>query len=163
MTVVVSDTSVLCYLALIGRLDVLEKLFNEVVIPNAVLVECLHRGAPEVVRNALAPTVPSFFKISATDPEPLPETETLDVGEAVAITIAWHHRADSLLLLDEKRGRNIAAALGLRLRGVLGIVVECHRRNILDFDSTMTRLRQLGFRISTATLENARRQLGIIS
>ncbi len=161
MTVVVSDTSVLCYLALLGRLDVLEKLFGEVLIPNAVLRECVHAGAPEGLRDALFHDIPSFIKVSADDPVPLLETETLDIGEATAITIAWQHRADSLLLLDEKRGRAIAGSLGLRLRGVLGIIVECHRRNILDFDSTIARLRQFGFRIASATIDAARTQLGL--
>lgn len=163
MTVVVSDTSVLCYLALIGRLDVLEKLFDEVVIPIAVIRECVHPGAPEILRNAVSPNLPAFFKVMMSDPTPLPETTALDIGEAMAITIAWQHRSDSLLLLDEKRGRAVATTLGLRLRGVLGIVMECHRRSIIDFDSTMTQLRQLGFRIANSTLENARKRLGLIA
>ena len=39
-----------------------------------------------------------------------------------AIEFAWEHRADSLLLLDEKRGRVIAIALGLQVRDILGII-----------------------------------------
>jgi predicted nucleic acid-binding protein len=163
MMVVVSDTSVLCYLARLGRLDVLETLFGEVLIPNAVLRECVHAGAPEDLRHALCGDIPSFIKVSGNDPVPLLETATLDIGEATAITIAWQHRADSLLPLDEKRGRAIAGSLGLRLRGVLGIIVECHRRNILDFDSTIAGLRKFGFRIASPAIDAARKQLGLSS
>lgn len=161
MTVVVSDTSVLCYLALIGRLDILESLFKEVVIPAAVLRECLHPGAPDSLRNAMSPVPPVFFKVTEHDPEPLPETASLDAGEAAAISIAWKHRPGSLLLLDEKRGRAVALSLGLRMRGVLGIVAECHRRGVMDFTPTISLLRQHGFRIASGALAQARAQLGL--
>lgn len=163
MTVVVSDTSVLCYLALIGRLDVLQALFQEVVIPRAVLQGCLHLGAPESLRSAMSPKLPAYFTVIDDDPEPLPETASLDAGEAAAITIAWQNRTDSLLLLDEKRGRTVAAVLGLRMRGVLGIVTECHRRGLLDFDATITVLRQHGFRIADGVIAQARAQLRLDS
>jgi predicted nucleic acid-binding protein len=65
------------------------------------------------------------------------------------------------LLIDERRGRAIASALGLRLRGILGIVAEAHRRGIVDFDETMSQLRQHGFRIADALLVQARAQLGL--
>lgn len=161
MTTVISDTSVLCYLALIGRLSLLESLFASVLIPEVVLQECLHPGAPEVLRNALSPNLPPFVMVTDVA-NLLPETVTLDAGERAAITLAWQHRSDSLLLLDEKRGRAIAAALGLRLRGVLGIVTEGHRRGHLDFDQTINQLRVHGFRLSDTLLAETRSQLGIL-
>lgn len=85
----------------------------------------------------------------------------LDVGESDAITLAWQHRAHSLLLLDEKRGRGIAIALGLRVRGILGIVTEAHRRSLIDFDATIGQLRTHGFRIAEALLAKARAGLGL--
>jgi predicted nucleic acid-binding protein len=160
MTVVVSDTSVLCYLALLGRLDVLGSLFKEVVIPGAVLRECLHPGAPRTLREVMS-SPPAFFKVNADEPLALPETASLDSGEAAAIAIAWQHRSGSLLLLDEKRGRSVARSLGLRMRGTLGIVVEGHRRGLLEFEATTAALRQHGFRIASTTLALARLQLGL--
>ena len=160
MTVVVSDTSVLCYLALIGRLGLLESLFTQVVVPEAVLRECLHPGAPEVLRRVLAPVPPSFLVVEKVG-QAMPETAMLDAGESAAITFAWQHRADSLLLLDEKRGRAIAVALGLRVRGILGILAEAHRRSLLDFDEALSQLRPHGFRIADALLVHARAGLGL--
>ena len=151
----------LCYLAHIGRLDVLQALFQEVVVPRAVLQECLHPGAPESLRSAMSPKLPAYFTVIDDEPEVLPETASLDAGEAAAITIAWQNRADSLLLLDEKRGRTVAAALGLRMRGVLGVVMECHRRGLLEFDATIAVLRQHGFRIAGGVIAQARAQLGL--
>lgn len=78
-----------------------------------------------------------------------------------AIEFAWEHRADSLLLLDEKRGRAIAIALGIQARGILGIIAAARRRSLLDFDETIARLRVHGFRIAEALLVQARMSLGL--
>ncbi len=161
MTVVVCDTSVLSYLALMDRLDLLSILFGRVIIPEAVLAECLHLGAPEHLRMSLLPNLPAFAVVRAAAPL-LPETTSLDSGEAEAITIAWQHRADSLLLLDEKRGRAVAASLGLKVRGLLGLIVEAHRRSLLDFDLIMTQLKQHGFRVSDSLVLAAHRELGLV-
>ena len=161
MTVVVSDTSVLCYLALIGRFSLLQSLFEEVVIPEIVWQECLHAGAPEALRVALTP-LPAFLTVAETGTA-LPETMMLDPGEAAAITLAWQHRTNSLLLLDEKRGRAVATALGLQLRGILGVITEAHRREIVDFDDVTSELRKHGFRVSDSLLTQARAKLGLLT
>jgi predicted nucleic acid-binding protein len=49
--IVVSDTSPLNYLILIGDVEVLVRLFVEVYAPPAVLREAQHQGSPEVVRR----------------------------------------------------------------------------------------------------------------
>jgi predicted nucleic acid-binding protein len=40
--IAVVDTSPICYLILIGEIDLLPKLFNQVLAPQAVLAELLH-------------------------------------------------------------------------------------------------------------------------
>ena len=160
MTVVVSDTSVLSYLASVHRLGLLESLFGTVLIPEAVWIECLHEGAPATLRTALAANELPFIRVARIE-ELLEETMTLDPGEAAAISLAWHHREDCLLLLDERRGRTIASALGIRIRGLLGIIAEAHRRGHADFDETMSLLRTHGFRISDALMKQTRVHLGL--
>ncbi len=49
--IVVSDTSPLNYLILIGHAEILPALFSRVVAPPAVVAEMLQPGAPEVVAN----------------------------------------------------------------------------------------------------------------
>ncbi len=161
MTVVVCDTSVLSYLALIGQLLLLPKLFGHVTIPSTVLAECLHPDAPELLRQALTPELPSFAVTLVGGPN-LPETASLDPGEAEAISIAWQHRNDSLLLIDEKQGRAIATSLGLQVRGLLGLLMEGHRQHFLEFDSAIARLKPLGFRLSEQLIAEARRSLGLV-
>ncbi|MBL9179994.1 MAG: hypothetical protein JNM65_18170 [Verrucomicrobiaceae bacterium] len=155
--IVVSDTSVLCYLAVLGKLDLLRDLFGEVTVPNKVIAECLHAGAPEVLRQALQ-ELPPFIHV-AGHVELLSETATLDEGEAAAISLAWAHRTEALLLIDERVGRAVARALGLRVRGLLALMADGHRLGTLDFDSSMKILKQNGFRVASPLLQSFRREL----
>jgi predicted nucleic acid-binding protein len=47
--VAVSDTSPICYLVLIGEIEILPKLFGRVLVPQAVLAELRNEDAPEPV------------------------------------------------------------------------------------------------------------------
>ncbi len=55
----------------------------------------------------------------------------LDKGEAEAIALALELRADQVLI-DERRGRRIAARLNLRYTGILGILVEAKNRGLIS-------------------------------
>ncbi len=157
--IVVSDNSALSALAEIGRLDLLRELFGRVTIPAAVLAECLAEGAPEVLRNWAA-ALPDWIDL-ASDPESLlTETDCLGAGEASAISLAWNHRGEALLVLDEKRGRRIAEALGLPKTGVLGMLGQAAARGWLDFDREVDALRATGFHLSNELVEAVRRRLG---
>jgi predicted nucleic acid-binding protein len=54
VTTVVSDTSPINYLCVIGAVDVLPKIFTEVLIPPMVLAELRHSRAPRQVAVWLA-------------------------------------------------------------------------------------------------------------
>jgi predicted nucleic acid-binding protein len=58
--------------------------------------------------------------------------ENLDPGEAEAIVLAIERGAD-LLLVDERRGRRTAAAAGLTVIGLLGVVILAKRSGLIDF------------------------------
>ena len=59
---VVSDTSPICYLFLIGHIDLLPSLFNYIFIPEAVCFELKDKGAPAGLRNWMN-NPPAWLKV----------------------------------------------------------------------------------------------------
>jgi len=119
---VVSNTSPICNLAIIGRLELLRRRYPPVTIPPAVareLAALRHSAARSHIQAALAQ---GWLRIDATAVLPsLSLPFPLDAGESAAIALAVAVKAD-LLLIDEKRGRVAARKLGLSVGGLLG---EC--------------------------------------
>ncbi len=128
--IVVSNTSPLVNLAIVGQLDLLGQLYGKIVIPQAVYHEIVIRGAGQ----------PGAVEIKTFDwIETCPVTDQmlvtslaleLDIGEAEAIALAASLKAD-LLLLDERKGRLVASRLGLAYVGLLGVLVEAKHRGLV--------------------------------
>ena len=155
--VVISDTSVLSALAEIGAEEILPMLVGQIVVTEAVFRECLAPEAPVALRNLL---LNASWIIRVSDPVVnLPETASLDPGEASAISYAWSLREQMLLLVDDADARKICQALQLRIMGTAGLIFEAASRKLLDFDLTFEKLRQTSFRISTAVIDELRKKL----
>jgi predicted nucleic acid-binding protein len=100
---------------------------------------------------------PPDWLVIVPDPESfLEETAALGAGEASVITLAWGARETSRLILDERRGRAVARALGLRVTGLLAILVEAALAGEIDFEDALSRLQATGFRLSQALMDDAR-------
>ena len=65
--IAVADASPLCYLILIGQIDLLPKLFLHVAVPRAVIAELLHEDAPEAVRT-WASNLPEWIGVQKNPP-----------------------------------------------------------------------------------------------
>jgi predicted nucleic acid-binding protein len=154
--IVVADTSVLCYLALLDCLDILPRRFGAIVIPPEVADECVQPGAPDKLR-AFIGNPPDWLRIMDAPMEQISELATLDAGEAAAIRLALSRR-ETLLLIDERRGRALAKSLGLAVSGTLGVLADAARRGWIDFDQMIHRLRtQTNFRVSPEVIAGLRR------
>jgi hypothetical protein len=152
--IVVSDASPIISLAAVRQFDLLHKLYAEIIIPDAVRHEITRGGLSaagtseiEAADWMLAHTVKDRALVAALELE-------LDAGEAEAIALAVETQAE-LLLMDERRGRRVAARLGCRVVGVLGVLVEAKQhehlpavRPILDQLGS-----EAGFRMSPALYE----------
>lgn len=134
--IVVSDTSPLNYLILIGQAELLEKLYERVLIPQAVWSELQSGGAPVPVQAWMA-NLPGWVEIiKVPDPDP---TLKLDPGEQEAITLAQRLKAD-LVLLDERRGREMARLRGLAVIGTLGVLEAAAEQGVLDLPEAIEQL-----------------------
>ena len=128
--IVVSDTSPLLSLALIGQLDLLRQLYGSIVIPSAVHDEivvggAVYAGGGDVARQEWIHIDHAMNAIIIA----LLMRE-LDQGEAEAIALAIELKAD-LLLVDEHRARRMADYLSLPHTGLIDILGEAKRRHYL--------------------------------
>jgi len=148
MSAVVSDTSPINYLIRLGEIELLPLLFGEVLIPPAVLQELQDAGAPDVVREWAFQIPP--WRVSSR--------RRLSIGRWIWVLVKWRlsrsrkNSGDTLLLMDERKGRKAAWENGVRTAGTLNILEEAAVRGLLDFEQTVARLRATNFRIKNSVL-----------
>jgi uncharacterized protein len=130
--IVISDTSAITNLAAIQCLDLLLQLYNQVTIPDAVYRELaeIDPPVPGTLEVKIAPWLEVRQVVNRDVVERLQVEVRLDPGESEAIALALELNAD-LLLIDERRGRAEADRLGVRITGLLGILVEAKQRNLI--------------------------------
>ncbi len=140
---IISDTSCLILLDKIGELDLLQKLFGEVITTQFVADEF---GGP----------LPEWILIqNPHDKKNQLILETsLDKGEASAIALAIEHEK-CLLIIDELKGRKMAKQLGLTITGTLGLIVEAKNSgHIPSVRAMLDKIKQTNFHLSEQ-LQNA--------
>jgi predicted nucleic acid-binding protein len=160
--IVISDTTPLNYLVLIGQQELLAHLFERVIVPQAVWTELQAEGTPESVQVWLA-NQPDWLEVRQAKLSADAALSVLDHGEQEAILLAQELHAD-LLLIDDKEGRLEATRRNLAVVGTLGVLSKAAERNLLDLPKTLASLQQTSFRASaeliTALLEqDAQRKL----
>jgi len=80
----------------------------------------------------------------------------LDSGERSAISLALLIQATQILM-DDMDGRLEAERRNLKVTGTLGILVEAHRRGLLDLDSSLAQLSGTSFYMSPRLVDMVRR------
>ena len=157
---IVSNTGPLIALAKVDLLGLLQQRFTQVHIPPAVQRELLAKTGPEAIR--LDHAFDTFLKIA---PRPLLPAEVkaatvqLDLGEQEAIALAYDMRQS--LLLDEQLGRQAARQLGLTVTGVVGVLIEAKKANLLpSVRPVMVQMRVNGYWFSDELLDLAAKLAG---
>ena len=146
MPKVIPDTSCLILLRKIGALNLLDQLFDEVLITETVLWEF---NEPVSIPYKLAKIEnKDFFKLVSLQ---------LDPGEASVICMASDQQ-DYLMVLDDLKGRKVANALGLNFTGTLGVLVKAKRNGLIEkLEPYVERLLQVGIRISSQVLNEVKK------
>lgn len=119
--IVVSDTSPITSLAAISQLNLLQQLYGNVIIPEAVDRELTGSSTP--VPGTIEVQTFNWIQTRVVSDRTLVtrlQQQQLDEGESEAIALAIELKAE-LLLIDERRGRTEANNLGIRITGVLGV------------------------------------------
>lgn len=133
--IVVSDTTPLISLLKIKRIGLLEKLFGEVVIPQAVFTELTvdirFDEEAEVIKNEKFISVKEVSNMASVNI--LKRATGLDQGESEAIVLSDEIQAD-ILLMDEAKGRKISDQMGIHIMGTIGILMVAYEDDILTAD-----------------------------
>jgi len=137
--VVIADSSCLIALDNIDEITLLPKPFGRIFV------------TPEVSSEFGKPLPPWLTVKSPARIEEQNELEkTLDPGEASSIALALES-PDTLLIIDEKKGRKTASDLGIEIIGTVGIIVEANAAGLIELSTGLVdRLEQANFRISFA-------------
>lgn len=158
--IVVSDSGPLISLMKAAKLDLLRELYGEVRIPEAVYAgltgNARYAEEAELIRSCSFVQVVAVGERKAVDI--LRRASGLDLGESEAIVYADDNKAD-ILLMEEDAGRRIARAMGLRVRGSLGILLLGYDKRILsaqEVDDALDRMKAAHRRISEELYQYAR-------
>ena len=131
--IVISDTTPLISLLKIKRLDLLEKIFGQVFIPDGVFTELIqNQSYAQEVKTIISTDFIVTKSVSDRKAvEILEKTTSLDRGESEAIILFGELKAE-LILMDERRGREVAIKLKMPLSGTLGVLLEAFDKNIIS-------------------------------
>jgi predicted nucleic acid-binding protein len=139
----------------VARLDLLRQQFGQIQIPPAVLDELKideERPGSQPIKAAI---IAGWIQVQPVSNQTLIQLlkQTLDGGEAEAISLALELQAE-WILLDERDGRKVAKSLGLYVTGVLGILLRAKQSGELSFlQPALEDLTQkAGFRIAPELL-----------
>ncbi|PPK88368.1 hypothetical protein CLV84_1335 [Neolewinella xylanilytica] len=155
--IVVSDTSTITNLHQIDRLDVLRSLYGTIIIPPAVRRE-LYRIEGQQGAIEQSDWIRTEYPKDQTLITEL--LEELDLGESEAIALAIELNAD-YLVIDEYKGRAIAEKKGVKIVGLLGVLIAAKRNGHLEaIKPLIERIQHNGFRLNSSLILKVLTALG---
>ena len=136
--IVISDTTPLISLLKIGKLGLLERLFHEILIPQAVYEELTSN--PRFYDEALQIRNCDFIrqvKVGNIDSVILLQRAAgIDRGESEAIIYTDEYHAD-LLLMDEAKARLVAKQMGLKIMGTIGVLLAAYDKGFIQKEDVL--------------------------
>lgn len=137
---VISNSSPLIVLHNCGQLEILQQLFGQVLIPEAVYQEVVHNTKNRQQSEAV--THCGFIQVHPIPPQPFSFSHKLDRGEIEAIILAATLNAD-YLLLDDKRAQKEAKLQGITFIPTFAVLLKAAQKGIIsDFEAVLTALQQ---------------------
>lgn len=152
--IVVSDTTPLIGLASIGRLYLLQELFDDVYIPQAVFDETVTSGREESKAKQEVSNAKWIHVVEIKDRLAVNVLlDEMDLGEVETIVLASEMNAD-WVLMDEKKGRRKLAQLNIPKIGTLGILLKAKQLDLIPLlKPEIDDLQKSGFSISPSVVD----------
>lgn len=155
---IIANAGPLIALGRIAKLSLLPQLYKEVIVPPAVYQEVTYEeersGAKEIINAAWIQqkSVPDTISVQRLH-------YWLDDGESEAIVLAQMMHMP--LLIDERRGRNIAKTLHIPCVGTVGVLLTAKNKGHLTAVTPLLEMLQsVGVHLSTRLCEDARKMAG---
>ncbi len=118
--------------------SLLWRLYDQVLIPPEVLGELAEGMTPE--QYLATHDLKGFVVVEAVDFSD-PDLEPLDLGERAAIALALKKCLP--LLIEERAGRDIATAKGIKVSGIAGQLRKAYEAGIISEEEAMQHLQTL--------------------
>ena len=162
---IVSNTTPLIAFLKKNELILLKELFNEILIPKAIYKEIIETSKDydkekEILENEINK---NWIKIKEVKSLKFPDLN-LGKGETEAINLCFEI-SSPLLLIDDKKGRNVAKSFKVDILGTLGIFALMHKRNLKKKENLIDNLDLLlksGFYIFSDVILNFLKELEVL-
>jgi predicted nucleic acid-binding protein len=156
----VVDASPLIFLSKLGRLDLLERSADQVVVPTAVFREIAEYR--DVARRKIEEARRSWLGVREVVDRRVVDVlmADLDAGESEVIALAIEAEAERVVL-DDLDARRLAHRVGCAPVGTLGLLLAAKLRGeIPSLRTEIDRLRQAGFRVGVTLAQALLREAG---
>jgi len=122
---IIGDSSALIALSVVNKLELLEKLYKNLFVPQAVYDEVTQVGRPQ--SDKLKRFLQSRVKVVDINIKKV----GLGLGELEAITLYKELDAD-VLLIDDNRAKKYAVLNDVKVIGSLGILIKAKEKGYID-------------------------------
>jgi len=147
--IVIADSSALVALSICDGLPLLDRLFGEVKVPQAVYDEVC------IANKAESPVLKAYLegKVCTTSTITIEKSNGLGKGELAAISLYKQLSAD-LLLIDDARAKKVAYLNNLEVMGSLGVLLLAKKKGLIaTIKPSLTLLRCSDIFVSEHLLE----------
>ena len=134
---IISDTSCFIILSNIGELNLLQKVYGQIITTIEIATE-FGEQLPDWV---------SIQQVTDKYRQPLLEMQ-IDKGESSAIALALE-TPNCTIILDDYKARKIADQLGLHFTGTIGVIVKAKLNGVIpSIKPILSKIRTTDFRLS---------------
>ncbi|HHS92850.1 MAG TPA: hypothetical protein ENK82_05840 [Campylobacterales bacterium] len=136
MKIIIADSSTLITLLDTNNFSLLFELFNKIIITDEVYREITYKFQHKQ-------KIDEYLCLNSLELQSIEHQELyemlivgLDKGEAESIALA--KKLELSLIIDERKGRNIAKSLGINIIGLVGLILKLMEKNIISKERAIT-------------------------
>lgn len=155
MNLIVADTGPLSYLIQVGAIRLLPAIFPRVILPQGVIAELNHAGAPQSVRE-WSRSLPLWIEVVGSKSNLPGSFRGLSDTDLQVLT--WGLDLGATVLVDDLAARAAARGLGLPVLGTLGFLELAAAKGLVNLSEMLDRLRLTNIHLSDQLYQDALRR-----